>query len=206
MSLPVAMREIFDLELRYSYVYCLMESERAPNMSNYRRLLVFEHTIAYLDRVYGIVEGGSPNAAFYTRDDALRVFFMATKLVGVLNEAEDFIAAGVTVSPPQVQPGKPLPPPLPARSGGHAVDNLQRSLDSIERANRTLARWGQRWQDSSSLQHALDSSTRDLIAKLRIRQQMRQRASPPQAISPPVPPREMRWVDVDVEAMIRGNR
>lgn len=205
-SLPVAMRGVFDLELRYSYVYCLMESERAPNMTNYRRLLIFENTIAYLDRVHEIVQGGAPNAAFYTNHDALRVFFMATKLVAVLKEAEDLIAAGVTVSPPPVEPGKPHPLPLPARPGHLAADNLQRSLDCLERTNQTLARWGERWQDSSSLQQALDMNTRDLLARLRIRQQMRQRASPPQTISPPVAPREMRWVDVDVESMIRGGR
>jgi hypothetical protein len=198
------MRELFDLELRYSYVYCLMESERAPNMTNYRRMLVFEHTIAYLDRIYEIVQNGTPNAS-YTSHDALRVFFMATKLVAVLNEAENLISAGVTVSPPPSELGKAPPPPLPIRPGGPVVDNLQRSLGSLEKAIQTLARWGQRWQDSSSLQQALEQSTRDIIARLRIRQQMRQTASPPQTVSPPVP-REMRWVDVDVEAMMRGNR
>ncbi|KAI0146731.1 fungal-specific transcription factor domain-containing protein [Pestalotiopsis sp. NC0098] len=204
VSLPVAMREMFDLELRYSYVYCLMESSRAPNMSNYRRLLVFEHTIAYLDRLYEIVQNGSKNA-FFTSHDALRVFFMATKLVAVLNEAEDLIAAGVTVSPPTSQPGKPLPPSLPGRQGGYGIDNLQRSLDSLDRSNQILLRWGQRWPDSSSLQQALEMMTRDLIPRLRVRQQMRQRASPPQTMAQPAT-REMRWVDVDVEAMMRNNR
>ncbi|KAK9771467.1 putative Zn(2)-C6 fungal-type domain-containing protein [Seiridium cardinale] len=202
VSLPVGMRELFDLELRYSYVYCLMESERAPNMTDYRRMLVFEHTIAYLNRMYDIVQKGAPNA-FYTSHDALRIFFMASKLVAVLNEAENLISAGVTISPPPVDPGKAPPPPLPIRPGGPAVNNLQRSLDSLERANQALATWGQRWQDSSSLQQALDMSTRDIVVRLRIRQQMRQTASPPQTVSPPAP-REMRWVDVDVEAMMRG--
>ncbi|KAH8204396.1 hypothetical protein TruAng_001447 [Truncatella angustata] len=205
LNLPVSMRELFDLELRYSYVYCLMESERTPNMTNYRRLLIFEHTIAYLDRIYEIAQNGPPNA-FYTSHDALRVFFMATKLVAVLNEAEDLVAAGVTVAPPPSQPGRSPPPPLPLRPGGPTIDNLQRSLDALERAKQTLGKWGQRWQDSSSLQHALDLMTINVIARLRLRQSMRQRMSPPQhSVSPPAP-REMRWVDVDVEAMVRGNR
>lgn len=202
-SLPIAMRELFDLELRYSYVYCL--SARTSQMTNYRRLLIFEHTIAYLDRIHEVSHGGIPNA-LYTSHDVLRVFFMANHLVSVLSEAEDMLLSGVTSAPPPMEPGKPQPLPLPMRPGGPAVNNVERSLGCLERVLQTLGRYGQRWEDSSSLQQAFEMHTRDLIGRLRVRQQMRQRASPPQQhITQPMP-REMKWVDVDVQAMMRGNR
>ncbi|KAI0126065.1 fungal-specific transcription factor domain-containing protein [Xylariales sp. AK1849] len=202
-NLPISMRELFDLELRYSYVYCVAPSARAPHMTNYRRMLIFEHAIAYLDRIHEVAQGGVP-AAFYSSHDALRVFFMANQFLAVLNEAEDLLLAGVTVAPPPTEPGKPLPPPLPSRLGGLAVDNIGRSLSCLERANQTLARYGQRWEDSQSLQQTFERLTRDTIDRLRMRQQVKQRVSPPQSTSPPMP-REMRWVGVDVESMLRGN-
>jgi hypothetical protein len=202
-TLPVAMRELFDLELRYSYVYCL--SARTAQMTNYRRLLIFEHTIAYLDRIFEISHGGIPNA-LYTSHDALRVFFMANHLVSVLSEAEDILLSGVTSAPPPTELGKPAPLPLPLRPGGPAVNNVERSLGCLERVIQTLARYGQRWDDSSTLQQAFEMHTGDLIGRLRVRQQMRQRTSPPQQYITQPMPREMKWVDVDVQAMMRGNR
>ncbi|KAI1873062.1 uncharacterized protein JN550_003315 [Neoarthrinium moseri] len=206
-SLPVAMRELFDLELRYSYVYCLAPSARAPYMSNYRRLLIFEHALAYIDRMYEVSRNGTPNA-FYSSHDALRVFFMANQFLAVLGEAEDLLLAGVTIAPPPTEARKPKPPPLPVRTDGSISSNVERSLSCLEKANETLSKYGQRWDDSSSLQQAFEMHSRDLIGRLRHRQQVQQRTSPPQqSVSPPMPvPREMRWVDVDVQAMMRGNR
>ncbi|KAK8097187.1 uncharacterized protein PG998_005409 [Apiospora kogelbergensis] len=201
-TLPVGMRELFDLEVRYSLVYCLAPSARAPHITDYGRVLIFEHTLAYLDRIYEVAHSGR-SVAFYTYHDALRVFFMANQFAAVLRDAEDLLLAGVTVPPPHTEPGKPQPPPLPSRPRGPSADNLDRSLACLDRTLQLMAKYGQLWANSASLKQSLEMSTSDLFARLQMRQQMRQR-SPPQNVSPPMP-REMRWVGVDVEAMIRAN-
>ncbi|CAJ2513064.1 Uu.00g011830.m01.CDS01 [Anthostomella pinea] len=197
--LPIGMRELFDLEVRYSFVYCISPSARAPQLTDYGRMLIFEHTIAYLDRIYHVAHSGM-NTAFYSYHDALRVFFMASQFIAVLRDAEDMLLAGVTVAPPCVELGQAQPPPLPPRPGGPAVDNLERSLGCLERTSRTLAKYGDRWADSVSLKRSFDIISGELVERLRLRQQLRQRASPPQQNMH----REMRWVDVDVEAMMRA--
>ncbi|ORY62422.1 fungal-specific transcription factor domain-containing protein [Pseudomassariella vexata] len=203
-SLPVGMRELFDLEVHYSSVYVLAPPERAPQTSAFSRVLIFEHAIAYLDRAYDIAHSGV-NSAFYTYHDALRVFFMANQFVAVLHDTEDLLLADVAVAPPPTDPGKPHAPPLPARPGGPSVDNLDRSLGCLERTTQTLTKYGERWRDSEALKQTFERIAGEVIDRLRVRQQIRQRASPPQSVSPPLP-REMRWVDVDVQSMMRGNR
>lgn len=218
-TLPVGMRELFDLELRYSYVYCVAPSARAPHMTDYGRLLIFEHAIAYLDRVHDIAHahhgGGAgarsstATAAFYTYHDALRVFFMASQFVAVLRDAEDLLLAGVTPPAPLVELGRAPPPPLPQRPGGPGADNLERSLGCLERTTRTLAKYGERWDTCVALGQSFEMISQELVDRLRLRKQIKQRSPPPQQqqtqnVAAPMP-REMKWVGVDVEAMLRGS-
>ncbi|KAJ3578249.1 hypothetical protein NPX13_g2314 [Xylaria arbuscula] len=76
-TLPIGVRELFDLELRYSFVYCMSPSAKLPALTDYGRLFIFEHAIAYLDHIYEIAHSGR-NTGFYSYHDALRVFFMAS--------------------------------------------------------------------------------------------------------------------------------
>ncbi|KAI1484451.1 fungal-specific transcription factor domain-containing protein [Biscogniauxia mediterranea] len=202
-TLPLGMRDLFELELCYSFVYCISPSARAPQLTDYGRMLIFEHSIAYLDRIYEIAHSGM-NTAFYTYHDALRVFFMANQFIAVLRDAGDLLLSGVTLPPPPVEPGKTPPPPLPTRPGGPMADNVERSLNCLERTSRTLARYGEKWDDSVSLKTTFDRISKELIDSLHMRQQIKQRTSPPQHVQPPMP-RAVRWVDVDVEALMRGN-
>ncbi|KAI0161163.1 fungal-specific transcription factor domain-containing protein [Hypoxylon sp. FL1284] len=215
-ALPAGMRELFDLELRYSYVYCIAPSARAPHMTDYGRLLIFEHAIAYLDRVFDIAHGTSngnkttgpsSSSSFYTYHDALRVFFMASQFVAVLRDAEDLLLAGVTPPPPLVELGRAPPPPLPPRPAG-GPDNLDRSLGCLERTARTLGKYGERWDTCVALRQSFEMVSAELADRLRLRKQIKQRSPPPppqhQNVSPPMP-REMKWVGVDVEALMRGS-
>ncbi|KAI1770289.1 fungal-specific transcription factor domain-containing protein [Hypoxylon cercidicola] len=208
-SLPVGMRELFDLELRYSYVYCIAPSARAPHMTDYGRLLIFEHAIAYLDRVFEISHGGgggnAKTTAFYSYHDALRVFFMASQFVAVLRDASDLLLAGVTPPIPMVELGRAPPPPLPPRPGGPAADNLERSLGCLERTTRTLAKYGERWDTCVALKQSFEMISQELVDRLRVRKQIKQRSPPPQQNVSSQMPREMKWVGVDVEALMRGS-
>ncbi|KAI8629186.1 fungal-specific transcription factor domain-containing protein [Xylariaceae sp. FL1651] len=203
-TLPTGTRELFDLEVHYSFVYCMSPSARAPALTDYGRLFIFEHALAYLDRIHDIAHSGR-NTAFYSYHDALRVFFMASQFVAVLRDAEDLLLAGVTPPLPPFDMDKAMPPPLPQRPGGLGIDNLERSLGCLERTTRTLAKYGERWDDSVSLRRSFEMISQGLVERLRMRRQIKQRSSPPQMNMQTHMGREMRWVDVNVEAMMRAN-
>lgn len=169
-TLPIGIRELFDLELKYSYVYCLAPSARAPVMTAWGRLLIFEYAISYLDHVYGLAHGGpEPNPAFYTYHDSLRVYFMGSQFMAVLRDAGDSILAGASVPVPIAQPGKAPPPPLPARTSNE--DNLTRSIRCLEGVKLTLKKYGDRWTNAESLATNFDRISEELIASLKTKQQ-----------------------------------
>lgn len=177
-TLPIGIRELFDLELKYSYVYCLAPSARAPVMTPYGRVLIFEYAIAYLDHVYGLAHGGpEPNPAFYTYHDALRVYFMGSQFMAVLRDAGDAILAGASVALPLSLPGRAPPPPLPTRTSNE--DNLTRSLRCLEGVKFTLKKYGERWTDAESLAKNFDMLSEDLIKSLKNKQQNGLQYTPP---------------------------
>ncbi|KAK3389721.1 fungal-specific transcription factor domain-containing protein [Podospora didyma] len=225
IGLPVAIREMLDLELRYSYVYCIAPCSRAPHITNYDRVLIFEHAIAYVDRIYEVAHAPT-NGAFYTYHDALRAYFMGSQFVAVLHDAADTLLSGTIVSPPPTAPGDVPPPSLPDRfDRATSGDNLDRSLRTLERVGLTLKKYGERWEIIQALMGTFEMISakvmEDLHARRRLReeQQNMQQALPTsqQPISHPQqrtplpqqqmapPPQEVRWVDVDVAQMIKGN-
>ncbi|KAK0621667.1 fungal-specific transcription factor domain-containing protein [Bombardia bombarda] len=226
-GLPINIREIFDLELRYSYVYCIAPSTRAPHLTAYGRLLIFEHAIAYLDRVHDVATA-DVNTAFYTYHDALRVYFMGSQFVAVLRDTGNTLLAGLSVPMPHPLPGRAPPPPLPERFDN--ADNLERSLRTLDLVHLTLKKYGERWDDALALMRTFEMISADVRHDLDARRRMReaaanqarqaqsqqqsrppsqpmpvnlQRRPLPQHMAPP-PPQEVRWVDVDVAQMIRG--
>ncbi|KAL1839915.1 hypothetical protein VTJ49DRAFT_1003 [Mycothermus thermophilus] len=103
-DLPPAIREMLDLELRYSYVYCIASSARGAQLTSYARLLIFEHVVSYVDRIHEVANNAA-NGAFYTYHDALRVFFMGSQFVAVLRDDADLLLSGAHVPPPATAPG-----------------------------------------------------------------------------------------------------
>lgn len=186
-TLPIGIREFFDLELKYSYVYCLAPSARAPVMTAYGRVLIFEYAIAYLDHVYGLVHGApESNPTFYTYHDALRVYFMGRQFMAVLKDAGDAVLAGASVPLPVSQPGKAPPPPLPARTSNE--DNLTRSIRCLEGVKVTLKKYGERWTNAESLAKNFDMISEELVTSLKTKQQQGFQYVPsPQQQQPPPP-------------------
>ncbi|KAI1815477.1 fungal-specific transcription factor domain-containing protein [Poronia punctata] len=203
-TLPTGVRELFDLEVRYSFVYCMSPSAKAPHLSDYGRLFIFEHALAYLNLIHEIATSGR-NPAFYSYHDALRVFFMGSQFVAVLRDAEDMILANITPPPPPYTMGKVMPPPLPPRAPESGVDNLDRSLRCLEHTAITLAYYGRRWDNSLTLKSSFDERSQDVINRLHARRQrINQQPGPGQNMQSQTG-HDMRWVDVNVEAMMRGN-
>ncbi|KAK5658280.1 hypothetical protein OQA88_2255 [Cercophora sp. LCS_1] len=221
-NLPAGIRDILDLELRYSYVYCLAPSARAPELTPYGRTLIFEHAIAYIARMYDIVQGGR-NTGFYTYHDALRVFFMGTQFHAALSGAVDALLAGPNMPGPMTGPSVAPPPPLPERfdrdEGG---DNLDRSLRTLEKVSSLLRIYGDRWEDASHLMQSYDMIAGELLGELKSRREIRDGASnrgdhgPPLSQGVPSFPQSMhlehipqqqadvRWIDQDVAQQYLG--
>jgi len=227
-GLPVDLREMLDLELRYSYVYCIAPSSRTPDMTAYGRMLIFEHSIAYIDRIYEVSHNGR-SSAFYTYHDALRVYFMGSQFVAVLHDAADALLSTAGVSVPLAAPGQAPPPPVPERFAGSGEDNLDRSLRTVERVSLTLRKFGQRWGYALQLLGNFEMLSKDVMDGLRARRELRaptlgaepiqspqapplsqpgflQRTQMPQhAPSQQVPsPQEVRWVDMGMGQDFNG--
>ncbi|KKA26317.1 hypothetical protein TD95_001753 [Thielaviopsis punctulata] len=174
---PNYIAKLFDLELRYSYVYCIAPSSRAPQITDYGRVLIFEHTTAYLETIHRVVNAPS-NAAFYTYHDALKVYFMASQFLAVLRGAEDMLLMGAPVPVPVVNPGCPPPLPLPSRVylRGRDEENLDRSLRVLQLVVETLELYGKRWSDALSLMQNFQMISAEVVQRLQVKQQMRDSA------------------------------
>jgi hypothetical protein len=172
-SISPAIRELFDLELFYSYVYCLAPSCRFPAVSEIGKTLIFEYSLAYMQKIYPISKD-PVNTAFYTYHDALRVYFIGSQFMAVLSNNIDSLLEGLFPYT-TVNPNGPPPPPI-LNIGRN--DNIERSILCIEQIIETLKTYGKRWDDSKALQGSFESQSRGLLAELRRRQQHRDNNSP----------------------------
>lgn len=176
-NLPAGILDMLDLELRYSYVYCLAPSSRAPDLTPYGRTLIFEHAIAYIARMHDIAQR-STNTGFYTYHDALRVYFMGTQFHAALSGAVDTLLSGPSMPGPMASLGMAPPPPLPDRiDRAEGGDNLDRSLRTLEKVSSLLGIYGQRWEHASRLMEAYGMVSGDMLAELRSRKEMREATS-----------------------------
>ena len=165
-TLPLAFKDFFDLELLYSYVYCLAPSCRVPAISYYSKTLIFEYSISYMQKIFPISRNPI-NTAFYTYHDALRVYFVGSQFLAILTEAQDKILSGILPYAP-ITPGSPPPPPFPTNTG---ADNIDRSITCIAHIKETLKMFGHRWDDSQALQSSFESQSESILATLYRRKQ-----------------------------------
>jgi hypothetical protein len=160
-SLPLTFKEFFDLELLYSYVYCLAPSCRVQTVSTYGKTLICEYSIAYMQKIFPISRDPI-NTAFYTYHDALRVYFVGSQFLAVLSKNLDQLLNGIITYTPSLA-GSPPPPPLPPNAG---VDNIDRSINCIKHITETLKTFGHRWEDSKVLLSNFESQAESLLAAL----------------------------------------
>jgi hypothetical protein len=174
-SLSPAFREHFELELLYSYVYCLAPSCRVTAVSEIGKTLIFEYSISYMGKIHPIAQG-PVNTAFYSYHDALRVYFIGSQFLAVLSANLDHLLNGIV---PYTAPlaGGPPPPPIPNIG---RTDNLERSIRCIEQIIETLKIYGERWEDPKALQASFEGQAGGITAELyrrRQQQEMRARSS-----------------------------
>lgn len=168
-TLPLAFKDFFDLELLYSYVYCLTPNCRVETVSDYGKSLIFEYSMAFMQKIFPISRD-PVNIAFYTYHDALRVYFVGTQFLVVLSEnqiTQDRLLAGNVPYIPPV-PGTPPPPPIPLNTG---LDNVERSINCIMHITETLKTFGNRWDDSQALHSSFKLRASSLLDNLHRRKQ-----------------------------------
>jgi hypothetical protein len=168
-TLSSAIRELFDLELLYSYVYCLAPSCRVPAVSELGKTLIFEYSISYMQKIYPISKDPI-NTAFYTYHDALRVYFIGSQFLAVLSVSFDQLLNAIVPYPASIAGGPPTPPiPNPGRT-----DNVDRSINCIDQIIQTLKTYGERWYDSKALQASFEAQAQDISGALHQRRQQQQ--------------------------------
>lgn len=167
-----AIRELFELELLYSYVYCLAPSCRVPAVSELGKTLIFEYSISYMQKIFPISKDPI-NTAFYTYHDALRVYFIGSQFLAVLSGSFEQLLNAIAPYTASTAGGPPTPPiPNPGRK-----DNVDRSINCIEQIIETLKTYGERWYDSKALQASFEAQAQDISRALHQRRQQQQMQS-----------------------------
>ncbi|EJT75782.1 fungal specific transcription factor domain-containing protein [Gaeumannomyces tritici R3-111a-1] len=202
--LPTDIRCIFDLELKYSYVYCIAPSSRAPILTAHGTVLIFEYAIAYMEALHALVVQAPSGGAIQqqqqqqqksqrrvpcpllTYDQALRAYFMASQFLAVMHDTKDTLLAGSSVPVPILTPGTAPPPPMPERRGG---DNTERSLACLDSGVAILKTLGERWAIAAVLGADFEARSSELREELkerkaakdaaRLEQQQQQQSPPP---------------------------
>ncbi|KFY36005.1 hypothetical protein V494_05398 [Pseudogymnoascus sp. VKM F-4513 (FW-928)] len=167
--LPTATRELFDLELLYSYVYCLAPSCRFPSVSELGKTLIFEYSMSYIQKLLPIAKDPI-NTAFYTYHDALRVYFIGSQFIAVLSDNLNSLLQGI-IPFVDTSAGGPPPPPIPNMG---RTDNVSRSIVCIEQIIEALKTYGERWDDSKALKSSFEAQSTGMLGELYRRQEEKQ--------------------------------
>lgn len=165
VSLSLPMRDLFELELLYSYVYCLAPSCRFPAVSELGKILIFEYSMQYIAKMSRVVaEYKTP--AFYTYHDALRVYFIGSQFLAVMKDnMENLLQGIIPYTAVSSHPNAAPPPPIPVGR----TDNVERSVACIEGIERVLGAFGDRWDDAGALGESFEMMSRDVTNELRRR-------------------------------------
>ncbi|KAK1780047.1 fungal-specific transcription factor domain-containing protein [Copromyces sp. CBS 386.78] len=180
VSLNASMRQMLELEMYYSHVFCISPGIRSPHLSTYGELLIFEYAISYINGLCGLADAPI-NTALYTFHDVLRLFFVGTQFAAILrSEAADILLFSPhTISHSASQQGGVAPPPLPRKrmsDTNTTLPNIDRAITALGQIGKLLEWYGARWEDALSLRETFQMYSQDLMETLRgKKQQMEQR-------------------------------
>ncbi|KAK3955161.1 fungal-specific transcription factor domain-containing protein [Pseudoneurospora amorphoporcata] len=180
VSLNASMRQMLELEMYYSHVFCISPGIRSPRLSTYGELLIFEYAISYINGLCGLADAPI-NTALYTFHDVLRLFFVGTQFAAILrSEAADILLFSPhTISHSASQQGGVAPLPLPRKRMSDTntpLPNIDRAITALGQIGKLLEWYGARWEDALSLGETFQMYSQDLMETLRgKKQQMEQR-------------------------------
>jgi hypothetical protein len=161
LSLPSAIKEFFELELLYSFVYCLAPSCRVTAVSEHGKTLIFEYSLKYMSKIYPL-SNDPINTAFYTYHDALRVYFIGSQFLAVLSTNLEQLLHEIAPYTAAIA-SAPLSPTI---QNPERFSNINRSIACIEQIVDTLKIYGERWDDSKALQASFESQAAGILRDL----------------------------------------
>lgn len=156
-NLAPAFRDFFDLELYYSYVYCLAPTAVASDIDPESRTVIFEYCIAYVSRLLRSCQEPA-GAVLYTYHDSLKIFFVATQFVELLTDN-----LHATLNGTREQSSIMGLPPLPLGAGQR---NYERSIHFISNVREVLRLFGLRWDNANSLLTSFTMQSDPLLESL----------------------------------------
>jgi hypothetical protein len=170
-TLP-AIRDFFELELLYTYVYILSPSPRCPKPSEHAQRLIFEQAITYADKMRSITSNPTEAKNPLTFYDAIRVYTTGRNFLSVLSSNTETVlrpssttpVSGLTASSSldaEVDPLAPqeatAPPPIPFPAGdtpgGLPKDQTTRAIDAINNFVEILSYFGLRFGVVGGINH-----------------------------------------------------
>jgi hypothetical protein len=156
-----AIRDFFELELLYSYVYLLSPNPRCPHVSEHAQKLIVEHAMSYAEKMHSIVsnptEAKNP-MSFY---DAMRVYMTGRHFLDSLSKNMEMLLKLQSLTPlsnigdqsrheSEVDPmasssPPPVPSPGPMVPGSMPKDPTTRAIDAINNFIDVLSYFGTRF-------------------------------------------------------------
>ena len=161
-GLMPSIRNTFELELLYSYVYLLSPSPRSPEVSDHAQRLIFEHCVNYSSKLLHLTTDANTKKTPFTFYDAIRVYMTAKHFVTILSKNLDGLLRISTATPSShysnamdadIDPLTPLStvsvPPLPApdydSASPDANNPILRAISTINDFTSVLSYFGQRF-------------------------------------------------------------
>jgi len=157
-------RDSFELELLYSYVYILSPSPRCPEPNEHAQRLIFEHCISYSGKMLHITTESTGTKriplSFY---DGLRVYMTGRQFVDVLTKnfeallrpsipaPSSFSSQSLDAEVDPLAPSAPTQPPIPPTSSSYDVSNAElnspviRAISALNDFTSVLSYFGARF-------------------------------------------------------------
>jgi hypothetical protein len=170
-TLP-AIRDFFELELLYTYVYVLSPSPRCPKPNEHAQRLIFEQAISYADKMRSITSNPTEAKNPLTFYDAIRVYTTGRHFLSVLSSNTETLLHPSSMAPvlgltasnsldAEVDPLAPqeatAPPPIPFPAGdtpgGLPNDQTTRAIDAINNFVEILSYFGLRFGVVGGINH-----------------------------------------------------
>jgi hypothetical protein len=189
-SMSQHLKDYFELELLYSYIYILSPSPRCPQISEHAQRLIVENCTFYAKKVLHLITQAPDvkSPSLFTFYDALRVYMTGRHFVDVLSSNLDallqtstadlsFPVTGSSIAA-EVDPLAPdpcsMPPPLPTpTSGAPSGGSTTRATNTINEFISILSTFGIRFGYVSgvSWRDRFQKESQPLLSELQQRMQ-----------------------------------
>lgn len=138
---------LYQLELSYTISTLLSPCPRYPNISDFVKVLLFDHCVNYVEQLHPVIDHPS-DLPFMTIVEIDRVRQIWKRLVRLLTEDYELVLSPTIPAPPQMPPGIPHPPYL---SQDYRLDCLGRAIRCMAYIRDILQLCARKWDVAGPL-------------------------------------------------------